>query len=136
MSKTVEVIADLTLELDGDKIYVTNDTDGDLVIHFPNKKTLGKFLKTRFALDASLSSLGRVNKRLKEEKQPAILRVNHEDWIILGRYDNPVVKYNKLAPVLLNKSFSSDRNSWYIAASIVGGGLLAALLYCFAKRQN
>ena len=136
MSKTVEVIADLTLELDGDEIHVTNDADGDLVIHFPNKKTLGKFLKTRFALDASLSSLGRVNKRLKQEKQPVILRVNHEDWIVLGRYDNPVVKYNKLAPLLLNKSFSSDRKSWYIAASVVGGGLLAALLYRFIRKRN
>ena len=136
MAKTVEVIADLTLALDGDEIRVTNDADGDLIIHFPNKKMLGRFLKARFALDASLSSLGRINKRLKQEKQPVILRVNHEDWIILGRYDNPVVKYNKLAPVLLNKSFSSDRKSWYIAASVVGGGLLAALLYRFIKKQS
>ena len=135
MSKTVEVIADLTLELDGDKIRVTNDANGDLVIRFPSKKMLGKFLKARFALDASLSSLGRVNKRLKEEKQPVILRVDQEDWIILGRYDNPVVKYNKLAPVLLNKSLSNHR-PWYIAASVIGGGLVAALLYHLIRKRS
>lgn len=135
MAKTIEITADLTLELDGEKVKVTNDSDGDLVIHFPSKKTLGKFLKTRFALDSGFNSLNRVNKRLQQEKQPVILRVNNEDWIILGHYDNPVVKYAKLAPLLLNRTIS-DRTPWYIAASVVGGSLVAALLYNLIKRQN
>ena len=84
MAKTIEVIADLTLELDGDKVRVTNDADGDLVILFPDKRTLGKFMKTRLALDQGFNSLNRVNKLLKEQQQPVILRVNNEEWDHLG----------------------------------------------------
>lgn len=135
MAKTIEVIADLTLELDGDKVRVTNDADGDLVILFPDKRTLGKFMKTRLALDQGFNSLNRVNKLLKEQQQPVILRVNNEDWIILGHYDNPVVKYNKVAPLLLNNTFS-DRKPWYIIAGVVGGSLTAALLYYLIKRRD
>ena len=135
MAKTIEVIADLTLELDGDKVKVMNDTDGDLVILFPNKKVLGKFLKTRFATNTGFSSLNRVNKLLLEQKQPVILRINNEDWVILGHYSNPVIKYAKLAPLLLDNSLS-DRNSWYIAASVVSGGVMAALLYSLIKKQS
>lgn len=135
MAKTIEVIADLTLELDGDKVKVTNDTDGDLVILFPDKRVLGKFLKTRFAINTGFNSLNRVNKLLLEQQQPVILRVNNEDWVVLGHYNNPVVKYAKLAPLLLNDSLS-DRNNWYIAAGAIGGGLVAALLYTLVKKRN
>ena len=123
------------MELDGDKVKVTNDNDGDLVILFPDKKTLGKFLKTRLSLNTGFSSLNRVNKLLKEKKQPVILRVNNEDWVILGHYDNPVIKYAKLAPLLFNNTLS-DRNAWYIVAGVIGGSITAALLYIFIKRRN
>ena len=135
MAKTIEVIADLTLELDGDKVKVTNDTDGDLVILFSDKKALGRFLKTRFAMDTGFNSLTKVNKLLLEQKQPVILRVNNEDWVVLGHYDNPVIQYAKLAPLLLDSSLS-DHRTWYIAAGVIGGGLLAALLYTLIKRQS
>ena len=135
MAKTIEVTADLTIELDGDQVKVTNDTDGDLVILFPHKKVLGKFLKTRFAINTGFNSLNRVNKLLLEQQQPVILRVNHEDWVILGHYDNPVVKYAKLAPLLFNDSLS-NRNNWYIAAGAIGGGLMTALLYTLIKRRS
>ncbi len=136
MAKTVEVVADLTLTLDGDQVHVTNDNSGALVFHFPSKKTLGKFLRTRFALDASFSSLNRINKRLQREQQVVVLRVKDEDWMVLGRYENPRVRYNKIAPVILSKNISENRSSWYVAASVVGGGLIAALLYRLLKRQS
>ncbi len=137
MAKTIDVIADLTIELDGDKVKVTNDSDGDLVIDFPDKQTLGKFMKTRFALSTDFSSLNRVNRVLQKERQPVVLRVNHEDWVILGRYDNPVIKYAKLAPLLLNQSFSgSKQKNWYILAGVLGGSALAVLLYQLIKRRD
>ena len=135
MANAIEVIGDLTLELDGDKVKVTNDTDGDLVILFSDKKVLGKFLKTRFSLNTGFNSLNRVNKLLLEQKQPVILRVNNEDWVILGHYDNPVIKYTKLAPLLLDNPLS-DRTPWYIAAGAICGGFVAALIYTLVKRQN
>ena len=135
MAKTIEVIADLTLELDGDKVKVTNDTDGDLVILFPNKQVLGKFIRTRFATNTGFNSLNKVNKLLLEQKQPVILRINNEDWVILGHYDNPVIKYSKLAPLLLNNSLS-DRSNWYIAAGVLSGGVVAALLYSLIRKRN
>lgn len=135
MAKTIEVIADLTIALDGDKVRVTNDSDGDLVILFPDKKVLAKFLKTRFALNTGFNSLNRVNKRLLEQKQPVILRVNQEDWVILGHYTNPVIKYNKLAPILLDNTFS-DRSSWYMIAGAIGSGIVGFLLYTLIKKRN
>ena len=137
MAKTIDVIADLTIELDGDKVKVTNDSDGDLVIDFPDKQTLGKFMKTRFALSTDFSSLNRVNKVLQKEGQPVVLRVNHEDWVILGRYDNPVVKYAKLAPLLLNNSLSSsNQKNWYVLVGILGGSVLAVLLYQLIRKRD
>ncbi len=135
MAKKIDIIADLTIELDGDKVKVTNDSDGDLVIDFPSKQTLGKFIRTRFALSTDFSSLNRVNKLLQKEQQPVILRVDHEDWVTLGRYDNPVIKYAQLAPLLLDNSFS-DRKNWYILAGVLGGGILAVLIYQLIKRQD
>ena len=135
MAKTVEVIADLTLELDGHQVKVTNDSDGDLVLLFSDKKTLGKFIRVRFALGQGLSTLNRANKLLKERRQAVILRVDNEDWIVLGHHDNPVIKYNKLAPLLLNKTWS-DQKQWYAAAGIIGGGLVAALLYYVIRRRD
>lgn len=135
MAKTIDVIADLTIELDGDKVKVTNDSDGDLVIDFPNKQTLGKFLKTRFALSTDFSSLNRVNKLLQKEQQPVILRVSQEDWVILGRYDNPVIKYVKLAPLLLDNSLPNHKK-WYVLAGVLGGSVLAVLLYQLIKRRD
>jgi hypothetical protein len=135
MAKTIDITADLTIELDGDKVKVTNDSDGDLVINFPSKQTLGKFLKTRFALSTDFSSLNRVNKLLHKERQPVILRVNYEDWVVLGRYDNPVIKYAKLAPLLLDNTFS-DRKDWYVLAGVLGGSVLAVLLYRLIKTRG
>ncbi|MGB3848594.1 MAG: hypothetical protein WA958_01405 [Tunicatimonas sp.] len=135
MAKTIDITADLTIELDGDKVKVTNDSDGDLVINFPSKQTLGKFLKTRFALSTDFSSLNRVNKLLRKEQQPVILRVNYEDWVVLGRYDNPVIKYAKLAPLLLDNTFS-DRKDWYVLAGVLGGSVLAVLLYRLIKTRG
>ena len=135
MAKKIDIIADLTIELDGDTVKVTNDSDGDLVIDFPSKQTLGKFIKTRFALSTDFSSLNRVNKLLQKEQQPVILRVDHEDWVTLGRYDNPVIKYAQLAPLLLDDSFS-DRKNWYVLAGVLGGGILAVLIYQLIRRQD
>ena len=135
MAKTIEVLADLTLALDGDEVKVTNDPDGDLVILFSDKNVLKKFLKTRFATGTRFSSLNQANKVLLERKQPVILRVNNEDWVILGHYDSPVVKYAKLAPLLLNQSLS-DRTNWYVVAGALGGGVVAALLYLLVKRRS
>ena len=135
MAKTIEIIADLTLVLDGDTVEVTNDPDGDLVILFPNKRALGKFLTARLALNTGFSSLNRVNKLLLEQKQPVILRVNYEDWVVLGRYDNPVIKYVKLAPLLLNDNFA-DRQVWYVLGGVVGGSIAAALLYYAIKKRS
>lgn len=135
MAKTIEIIADLTLALDGEKVKVTNDSDGDLVVLFPNKKVLAKFLKTRFALNTGFNSLNRVNKLLREQQQPVILRVNNEDWVILGHYPNPVIKYTKLAPLLLDNSLS-NRSSWYAMAGIAGGIVGGFLLYTIVKRRN
>lgn len=135
MAKTIEITADLTLELDGSTVKVTNDSDGDLVILFPDKRTLGKFLKTRFAVNTGFSSLNRVNKLLRKQKQPVILRVDNEDWVVLGHYDNPVIKYAKLAPLLLNDTLS-DRTSWYIVGGVIGGSIAAALLYYLVKRRS
>jgi hypothetical protein len=137
MAKTIDVIADLTIELDGDKVKVTNDSDGDLVISFPNKQTLGKFIKTRFALSTDFSSLNRVNSVLRKEQQPVVLRVNDEDWVILGRYDNPVIKYAKLAPLLLNHSLSGSKpKDWYVLAGVLGGSVLAVLLYQLIRKRD
>ena len=137
MAKKIDVIADLTIELDGDKVKVTNDSDGDLVIDFPNKQTLGKFMKTRFALSSDFSSLNRVNKVLQQEQQPVVLRVNQEDWVILGRYDNPVIKYAKLAPLLLNNSFSGSKpKDWYVLAGVLGGSVLAVLVYQLIRKRG
>ncbi len=137
MAKTIDVIADLTIELDGDKVKVTNDGDGDLVINFPNKQTLGKFMKTRFAFSTDFSSLNRVNKVLQRERQPVILRVNQEDWVVLGRYDNPVIKYAKLAPLLLDNSLSGAKpKDWFILAGVLGGSILAVLLYQLIKKRD
>lgn len=135
MTRRIDITADLTIELDGDKVKVTNDSDGDLVIDFPDKQTLGKFLKTRFALRTDFSSLNRVNKLLQKEQQPVVLRVSQEDWVTLGRYDNPVIKYAKLAPLLLDGSFS-DRRNWYVFAGVLGGSLLAIVLYQLIRRQD
>ncbi len=135
MAKTIEVTADLTLELDGDTVQVTNDSDGDLVILFPDRKTLSKFLRTRFAVNTGFRSLNRANKLLREQKQPVILRVDQEDWVVLGHYDNPVIKYAKLAPLLLDGTFS-DRRSWYVVGGVVGGSVAAALLYYLIKRRG
>ena len=135
MAKTIEITADLTLELDGDTVKVTNDKDGDLVILFPDKRTLGKFLKTRFAVNTGFSSLNRVNKLLQKQAQPVILRVDNEDWVVLGHYDNPVIKYAKLAPLLLNGALS-DRRAWYVAGGIIGGSIAAALLYYFVRKRS
>lgn len=135
MAKAIDIIADLTIELDGDKVKVTNDSDGDLVINFPSKQTIGKFMKTRFALSTDFSSLNRVNKLLQKEGQPVILRVNQEDWVILGRYDNPVIKYAKLAPLLLDNSISDQKN-WYVLAGVLGGSVLAILLYQLIRKRD
>ncbi len=137
MAKTIDVIADLTIELDGDKVKVTNDSDGDLIINFPDKQILGKFMKTRFALSSDFSSLNRVNKALQKEQQPVVLRVNQEDWVILGRYDNPVIKYAKLAPLLLNNTLSgSESKEWYVLAGVLGGSILAVLLYQLIRKRD
>ena len=137
MAKKIDIVADLTIELDGDEVNVKNDNDGDLVIEFPNKQILKKFLKTRFALSTDFSSLNRVNKLLQEEQQPVILRVDHEDWVTLGRYDNPVIKYAKLAPLLFDGSLTfTDHKNWYVVAGVVGGSLLAVLLYQLIKKQD
>lgn len=135
MAKTIDVIADLTIELEGDKVKVTNDSNGDLVINFLNKQTLGKFMKTRFALSTDFSSLNRINKLLQKERQPVVLRVSQEDWVILGRYDNPVVKYAKLAPLLLNNAIPDQKN-WYILAGVLGGSVLAVLLYQIIRKRD
>lgn len=132
MSSTLQITADLTLHHESGDVKVQHDHEGNLVAHFPNRKTFNALLKSRLPSGKSAGQvLRKYNTSLYKHHQPVILRVRDEDWIVLGRSEKPEVKYTKVAVPYLAHTFS-----WKPAIYAVGSGISTALLYLFIKKRS
>jgi hypothetical protein len=131
MAKTVKVLADLSIQNGEGEIRIKNDQDGSLVFDFPSAKSFNSLSSVPIPFKPSFQAIGKANAALMEQRQPVIVRVDDEDWLVLGRDRKPSVKYFKLAPFYLKKQFS-----WKTALYIAGGGLGAALTYLAVKKRN
>jgi hypothetical protein len=131
MAKPVKIIADLSIQNSSGEIKVKNDQDGSLVFDFPDRKSFHSFSEIPLPFKPSIQAIGKTNAALLEQRQPVIVRVENDDWLVLGRDKKASVKYMKLAPIYLKKQLN-----WKTAIYIAGGGLGAALTYLFIKRRN
>lgn len=131
MPKTLQVIADLTLHHENGDVKINNDDEGNVVVHFPDNKTFNLLLETKLPVKPEAEVIRKANAVLYEQHQPIIVRVNNEDWMVLGRSKKPEIKYGKVAVPYLTKSFS-----WKTAFYVVGSSLSAALIYLFIKKRN
>lgn len=131
MAKPVKIIADLSIQSSAGEIKVKNDEDGSLVFDFPTPKSFNNFAELPIPFKPSFQAIGKTNAALLEQRQPVIVRVNQEDWLVLGRDSKPTLKYLKLAPVYLKKQLT-----WKTALYIAGGSLSAAIAYFAIKKRN
>lgn len=131
MTKSVKVLADLSIQSGEDLINVKNDQDGSLVFEFPNAKSFNSLSSIPIPFKPGVQSINKANAALLEQRQPVVLRVDQEDWLVLGRDNKPSVKYFKLAPFYLKQQLT-----WKTALYIAGSGLGAALAYFAIRRRN
>lgn len=131
MTKSVKVLADLSIQNGDEHINVKNDQDGSLVFEFPSAKSFNSLSSVPVPFKPGIQSLGKANAALLEQRQPIILRVAQEDWLVLGRDNKPSVKYFKLAPFYLKRQLT-----WKTALYIAGSGLGATLAYFAIKKRN
>jgi hypothetical protein len=131
MTKSVKVLADLSIQSGDEFINVKNDQDGSLVFEFPTAKSFNSLSSVPIPFKPGIQSISKVNTTLLEQHQPVILRVDQEDWLVLGRDRKPSVKYFKLVPFYLKKQLT-----WKTALYITGSGLGAALAYFAIKKRN
>lgn len=131
MAKPVKIIADLSIQNGSGEIKVKNDEDGSLVFDFPNAESFSSLADIPIPFKPSFQAIGKTNAALLEQRQPVIVRVNQEDWLVLGRDKKASIKYLKLAPIFLKKSFN-----WKTALYIAGGSLGATLAYFAFKKRN
>jgi hypothetical protein len=131
MAKPVKVLADLTISNGAGDIKVNNDPDGSLVFNLPNRESLASLVNLPIPFKPSLKAIGKTNAALAEQRQPVIVRVNNEDWIVLGRDKKAMLKYAKLAPIYLKQQVS-----WKSGLYLLGAGAAAGLTYFFLKRRN
>lgn len=135
MPKQLKVTADLIVQNSAGELKINNDPNGDLVLSFSNKKTFDNFLKSEFPVDTSASSLNKLNDTFREQQQPIIVRVNGEDWLVLGRDSKPKIKYLKVVPSYVASAYSTKSIS-LVAGSIIGGILGGVFLYSLFKKQD
>lgn len=131
MAKPVKVMADLSIRNGAGEIKVTNDEQGSLVFDFPNRQSLDRFTEIPLPFKPSLRAIGKTNAALLEQRQPVIIRVNHKEWLVLGRDRQASVQYLKFAPTYLKKQFT-----WKTALYILSSGIAAVLAYFLIKRQR
>jgi len=130
MAKPVKVFADLSIQSKAGEIKVQNEQDGSLVLDFPNRQSFNSFTQIPLPFKPSLKAIGKTNAALLEQRQPVIVRVAHEDWIVLGRNSKAAIKYFKIAP-----SYLKQQLTWKTAL-YVAGGLLGVLLGYFAIKKE
>ena len=133
MAKPIKIIADLSIQNRAGEIKVTNDENGSLLIDFPNKNSINTItdIPLPFPIRSGVQAIAKTNAALLEQRQPVIVRVDHEEWLVLGRDEKPLVKYLKLAPVYL-KRYPNIK----IALYMIGGGIGALLTYLIVKKRN
>ena len=135
MPKQLKVIADLTVQNSAGELKINNDPNGDLVLSFSNKKTFDNFLKSELPMDTSTSSLNKLNDTLREQRQPVVVRVKGEDWLVLGRDGKPKIKYLKVASSYVTSTYSTKDIS-FVVGSVIGGILGGVLLYSLFKTRD
>jgi len=135
MAKPVKIFADLSIQNGAGEIRLKNDADGSLVLDFPNSKAFNSFsenfLNAPIPFKPSFRSIGKANAALLERRQPVIVRVNHEDWVVLGRNPKASIMYRKLAPVYLKKQLKLKT-----ALYILGSGIAVTLSVLFFRKRN
>ncbi|MEK6479655.1 hypothetical protein WJR50_19085 [Catalinimonas sp. 4WD22] len=131
MTKPVKVIADLSIQSETGEIKVNNADDGSLIFDFPNRQTFNNFSEIPLPFKPSLKAIGKTNAALLEQRQPVIIRVDHEDWIVLGKTSKASLKYIKLAPFYLKQQLS-----WKNSLYIIGAALGFALGYFAVKKGS
>ncbi|MFP4088911.1 MAG: hypothetical protein ACLFUB_13350 [Cyclobacteriaceae bacterium] len=131
MAKPVKIFADLSISNGSGEIRVTNDADGSLVIDLPNKESLESIVDLPIPFKPSFNAIGKTNAALAEQRQSVIVKVNNEEWIVLGRDKKATLNYVKLAPFYLKQNLS-----WKTGLYVLGGGLAAGLAYVLLKRRN
>lgn len=130
MTKPVKVIADLSIQSEAGEIKVNNAEDGSLVFDFPNRQTFNHFSAIPLPFKPSLKAIGKTNAALLEQRQPVIIRVDHEDWIVMGKTSKASLKYVKLAPFYLKQL------SWKDSLYLIGAALGFALGYFVVKKGS
>ncbi len=133
MPKTTQVFADLKIAHPSGDVTVKNDDEGNVVVHFPDKRSFTSLLKNGASLKTSNKTLRQANKVLYQQQQPVVVKVEEADWIVLGRSQTPEIKYSKVAVPYL---YLSTQFNWKTVLMAAGGGIGAALLFLFLRRRN
>lgn len=130
-AKSLQVIADLTLSNSQGDVRITNNSEGDLIIRFPNQKSFFKLLDIQWPFKPGWSTLSQLNRKFYGYQQSVIIQVEDQSWLTLGKFPRPRINYRKVtAPYINNTPFI--KTGLYILAAALGATLLFSL---FRKRN-
>ncbi|MDF9799058.1 hypothetical protein OKW21_004321 [Catalinimonas alkaloidigena] len=131
MAKPVKVFADLSIQSEDGEIIVKNADDGSLIFDFPTRQSFNNFTEVPLPFKPSLKAIGKANAALLQQRQPVVIRVDHEDWIILGKTPKATLKFVKLAPFYLKQNLS-----WKDSLYLVGTALGFAIGYLAIRKES
>ncbi len=130
-SKNVRVLADLILNSPQGDIRINNDSDGSLIVSFPNQKSFFSLLNTKLPFQSNWSNIVKTNRAFYQNQQSFVVKVDDQPWITLGKFPRPRVNYRRVTyPFITN--IPSIKIGLYILAAAAGATLLYAL---FRKRS-
>ncbi|MGB3586292.1 MAG: hypothetical protein WBA23_07130 [Tunicatimonas sp.] len=130
-SKNVRVLADLTVNGPQGDIRINNDSDGSLVVSFPNEKSFFSLINTKLPFKSNWSTVVKTNRTFYQNQQPLVVKVADQPWITLGKFPRPRINYQRVTYPLITNT-PSIKTGLYILAAAAGATLLYAL---FRKRS-
>lgn len=131
MSRTFQIIADLTLENEQGDIRLNNTAEGDLKIEFPNEETLFSLLGAEGPIPSDWRTLFRVNRLFYRNRQTVRIKVNDRPWVILGRSFYPRVSNLSVLPRYISRTTDLKPVLYSL-----GVGLGLALIFALIRKRN
>ncbi|WKN42550.1 hypothetical protein [Tunicatimonas pelagia] len=129
--KSVRVLADLTVTGAQGDIRIDNDSDGNLVVSFPNQKSFFSLLSAKLPVKSSWNTVVEANRTFYQNNQPLVVKVDDRPWITLGKFPRPRINYQRVTYPFISNT-PSLKTGLYILAAAVG----ATLLYTIFRRRN
>ena len=130
-TSTTQVRADLTIESDQGNIRVTNNTNGDLLVDFPNNEAFFNILKVKWPIRLKWNTLFQLNKELYQSQQVLIVQLNNIPWVVLGSKSRPILNYLKVASSIITRKPLIKNSLIVITLSFT-----ATLFYTLFRKRN